>query len=227
MKQILLTVTIITLYSQTSAQIQKGAKLLEGVISFNSRRTTGDFISNGSFVNNNVNSKTTSFSLQPKIGFFTSETFLVGIGAAYEYSHFKATSPVVPSYISLQKKNLYFLNPYVRKYFLLKENLFFTISLNLLIGRGREEYNWMGGVTNFDVVEWRTNITPGLTYFVSDQWAVTANFGQLFYNYRKETLDSDVGMDGEFADIEKDFGASFQFNTFGIGIQYYLRNKTE
>lgn len=220
MKQILLTVAIIiTLYSQTSAQIQKGARLLEGVISFNSSSSKNEFYVSNWWISTNAESKATSFSFQPKIGFFTSETFLVGIGADYEYSSYESS----PS--SKQKTSLYFLNPYIRKYFVLKEKLFFTVSLNVLVGGGRDEYHSTSNVLDIDVFEWRTNVTPGLTYFVSNQWAVTANFGQLFYNYRKETVDHD--LDDQPDNVDKSFGASFQFNTFGIGIQYYLRNKTE
>lgn len=49
----------------------------------------------------------------------------------------------------------------------------------------------------------------------------TASFGQLYYNFVKQEPDSDLF---EGTNTMHNFGASFQFTTFEIGVQYFIRN---
>ena len=77
-----------------------------------------------------------------------------------------------------------------------------------------------------NVLNVRASISPGVTYFLSRQWAIAATAGELFYNYRKEKLinPSPSIPIRQTQETDSDFGASLQFNTFSIGLQYFLRN---
>ena len=77
------------------------------------------------------------------------------------------------------------------------------------------------------IFEYRLNISPGLTYFLNDKWALNANIGELFYSHTKETPDDYKGGSEKPKNIEKNYGLSLKFNTFSIGIQYYLRNNSK
>lgn len=232
MKKILLLLMAITVTHIAFSQINKGAILLEGNINFYETKTEDEFFVN--FSSGVYDYKSTFFAVNPKIGFFTSETILVGIGLNYEHVgyRYKTTFDGVTFSTRTEKSNLYFINPYIKKFIPIKDKLFLTLTGNAFIGLGKVKYtDEEDGAEDFEIkndqIAFRVNVSPGVTYFLSPQWALTASFGQLFYNYKKEELSEELGLSNQPKNVDTTYGVSFQFNTFGVGVQYLLRNKSE
>jgi len=232
-----LILVLIILFGTTlnsSAQIQKGAMLIGGNVSFNIQERNEEFRTY-SFTLEDDYYKRTFLSARPQFGVFINESMLLGIGINYEFNETKSKFIDLTSYEeseSTQKSNLIFFNPYFKKFFKIKEKFFLTTSLNFLIGFGKRKMESEGYYGNdykreLKIFEYRLNISPGLTYFLNDKWALNANIGQLYYSHKKETPDKDIGVSEKPKNISKDYGLSFKFNTFSIGIQYYLGNNSK
>jgi hypothetical protein len=230
---ILVLIVLFGITLNSSAQIQKGAMLIGGNVSFNVQEINHEFWPMSKILDNNSD-KITFFSATPQYGIFINESTLIGMGIFYEYSknEEKYIDPIsFGEEEDIYKSNLVFINPHIKKIFKVKENFFVTTNLNFLIGFGKikiESHYWPDkGEIEINLFEYRLNVSPGLTYFLNEKWALNANIGQLFYSHQKETPDNYTGFSEQPKNIHKDFGLSFKFNTFSIGIQYYLRNNSK
>ena len=233
---VLILVILFGITFNSSAQIQKGAMLIGGNVSFNVQERNDGF-NTYNFELEDDYYKRTFLVARPQFGIFINESMMLGIGINYEFTETKSKYINIVSYEeskSTQKNNLIFINPYFKKFFKVKDDFFVTTSLNFLIGFGKrktEGENYYGYNDNrkyeLNIFEYRLNVSPGLTYFLNDRWALNASIGQLFYSHTKETPDNYTGVSEKPKNIDKNFGLSFKFNTFSIGIQYYLRNNSQ
>jgi hypothetical protein len=230
---ILVLIVLFGITLNSSAQIQKGAMLIGGNMNFSIQEINHEFWPMSNILDNS-SEKITFFTAIPQYGIFINESTLIGMGIFYEYSknEEKDIDPIsFEEEKDIYKSNLVFINPYFKKFFKVKDDFFVTTSLNFLIGFGRrkiESHYWSDkGEFELNLFEYRLNISPGLTYFLNDKWALNANIGQLYYSYQKETPENDIGFSEQPKNISRDFGLSFKFNTFSIGIQYYLRNNSK
>jgi hypothetical protein len=158
--------------------------------------------------------ETKSFTISPEMGFFVNESTLLGIGLTYDHRKSKSETPIYDggSFTLKSKSNIFYINPYLTKYCKLKEKFYFTTRANIMAGFGKENDN--------KVFEIRLNATPGLSYFVSEKWALTCNVGRIYYSHKKVDIeDSSEEMKHE------DYGINVNFNTFTIGFQYILGKK--
>lgn len=196
------------------AQINKGAILLEGSGGFSINKTVNDQVSSSY----KLESRNSSANLGSQIAFFTSETFSLGVGISYAFSKSKTTqdgSKTESTYTMMS------LTTSATKYINLTDKLYFTGALTLSGGAGvtrNEPYE-----TTYYMYQIRTNVAPGLAYFVSNRWMITTTMGSLYANYNWRKLE-------EFEDNkynEFNGGLSFQLNTFSIGVRYLLRNSEE
>lgn len=216
MKKLLLLILLVTgLTHATTAQIRSGARLIEG--SFNISQTTSSthWSTNGVLYVQDIKSQ--QINVSPRLGFLINETFLIGIGIRYVHQRSENVAYT-------QTSNVYELSPYVRKYIALKENLYLTISGNTYFGIGTGKYSGAyEGDT--DIRTFGVSITPGFTYFLDDRWAIAATFSQLYYDYRRDKQSIDPS--DQYNSTSKSYGLSLQFNTFSVGVQYFLRNNKE
>jgi len=233
---VLIFVILIGITFNSSAQIQKGAMLIGGNAYLNIQESNDGFNTYNLELEDN-SYKRTDLLVRPQFGVFINESMLLGIGINYEFSKTKSKSInliTFEEYENIHKSNLIFINPYFKKFFKVKDDFFVTTSFNFLIGFGKrktESENYYGYNDNrkyeLNIFEYRLNVSPGLTYFLNDKWALNANIGQFFYSHTKETPDNYKGVSEKPKNIEKKYGLSFKFNTFSIGIQYYLRNNSQ
>lgn len=225
MKKILLIAFLLSPCCAFS-QLSKGSILLEGsgVINFN--KTENEQVSSG------FSGESSSFfmSLRPQIGIFVSESFLIGAGVTYNFnsSEGESSSTFFPHATTESKGHDLLLTTYLRKYYRLNDKLYFTGTLNLMGGLGnskttRQEDGSPDEETGYDVYRLQANISPGLVYFVSNKWAITTSVGQLYSNFRWQNPEQDEGNKNFSADA----GLNFQFNTFTVGVQYFLKNNAE
>lgn len=222
MKYLLTTFTMVFLMTSLIAQADKGTILLGGGIGFSGLNNTQEFSANFSpFISSELESY--SVAVRPQIGWFLNESTLLGIGLVYEHASLDQTftDPLSVTFESSQTSNLVLLNPYLIKYIELTDKLYFTGSFNLLVGIGSNTAESDLEIES-DLLAFRLNVSPGLTYFFSDKWAVNAGIGQIFYNRTQATLQEDGGSGDEPRNVDNTFGASFDFNTFTIGFQYFI-----
>ncbi|MCG8432998.1 MAG: hypothetical protein MJA83_03075 [Gammaproteobacteria bacterium] len=135
MKYLLIISLHISILSLTAnAQIQKGAILTGGIVSFSTQDSDEDQTSPTGFTRREYNSD--FLILRPKVGIFVSESLLLGLGIQYEYRYSRSSTSLdgTQAGFSIQKSNLILVNPHIQKYYRLADDLFFSPTLNILIG---------------------------------------------------------------------------------------------
>ena len=226
MKYFLLLFTVIYFSNETEAQIQKGGILIGGNINFNNQENNLQRIASGvTFEDVQENDL---FTLQPQAGIFVSQSLLLGLGLEYEYQYFKDVSSRndrgIVDFFS-RKNNLMLLNVFLQNYFSLSDKFFFNPSINIMFGGGRGVNNGTNTQREDDLSALRLNIAPRLTYFVSENWAVNASFGQIFYNRLTATYEGDGNFSVDEENTGKSYGLDLSLNSLEFGIQYFLNNK--
>jgi hypothetical protein len=223
MKKLLIAFGIIIISSNLHAQVQKGAILTGGSISYNGTNNKDEFSVNSGFVLDEF--KRNFIAVRPQIGFFRNESTLLGIGLTYEHNSMEQLSSFngSPNTPFVEKSNVIFINPYLTKFSKLTDKFYFTTTINLLAGFGKGKYGENDELET-NIFELRANVTPGLTYFISSKWALRGSIGQLFFNRKQEKIATDIGLSENPKNVDNNYGLNISFNTFSIGFQYYLNN---
>ncbi|MGB1043167.1 MAG: outer membrane beta-barrel protein, partial [Tenacibaculum sp.] len=151
--------------------IKKGTWYLNGSTYLNS---------NDSFQENNENtSNQLNFNISPKIGYTIEDNLIIGIGLGYGYneSNYNDTNT--------GNNNSYSIFPYVKKHFSIGKNLTFSIlgEINYTYSENNNNYynNLSLESVNSTSNSYSIMIKPGITYFVSNKFALEANIGSLGY----------------------------------------------
>lgn len=219
MKKLIIIFIAGILSTTLNAQVQKGVILTGGYVSYYGYNYSDKFPGSNysEFLDYDFKRKIKHATISPQIGFFISETTLFGIGLTYEYSMNDQQTNYSRSYYSnpynyssstFDKDNLILINPYLTKYCKIMDKLYFTATINFLAGIGKEkshqtsqydyedsEYNINGyDELESNIFELRINATPGVTYFISDKWALCGSIGQIYYKHRREKLKTDLDL---------------------------------
>ena len=136
MKKLFTITLLVSIFALgAKAQIQKGAILTGGSIGYNGQNNEREQLINGNIWDNTFD--VDFLTLRPQIGFFATETLLLGIGIDYEYQYSKsqALNSGIPTSQSSNKINLFFVRPYLQKFYKITDNFFFSPSFNLLLER--------------------------------------------------------------------------------------------
>lgn len=221
-------ISLCLLITSTSlmAQGQKGVSLLEGSLSFlgiDSKQKAG------SIDGDHNDSK--RISISPKIGFFTSESLLLGVGLTYQYSSFESEFPSYYlwdgnySFVSVSETtNIFYVTPYLTKFRKIKDQLYFTTTLNLELGYGEKDTGESTDLNESYILDFGIGLTPGITYFISDKWALKTSLGELYY---KHTVETQSDRSPDLKNINNNYGLNFRLNTFTIGFQYVMGKKSK
>ena len=225
MKSLISVLFCLIFFSQATAQVQKGTILTGGSFSFDNQKNTEEFSVFSSFVLDEL--ERTFITARPQIGFFANESTLIGIGVAYEHNSFERLSSFngSPDDPLVEKSNIFLINPYLEKYSKLTDQLYFTTGISFSVGLGARKYEFTDELET-DIIALRFNISPGLTYFISNKWALSAGIGRIFYDWEREQISTDIGLDPNPKNIDRSYGVSFSFNTFRIAFQYLLNNRS-
>lgn len=217
MKKLLLAGAV-ALFGLSGAQIKTGTLYLSGQAGFSQEK------------NNNTEIKNQDFSVIPTMGIFIAPNVAVGAGIGYsgnrrEYVDFIA-SPISSEskrYRSVVKMNAFTAAPFIRKYWMLSDNLYFFGHLEVPIQIGKrtldtqleyvsytygyyysESISLEQKYTSFGV-----NVKPGVDYFISKNWTIEAAIGEFGYNNMK-IKDHENGTD------TFNFGLNLSSVTFGV-----------
>jgi len=155
---------------------------------------------------------TLNFELVPKVGFFLSDKFAIGMGLGIETG--KTTIPGVTE--TVIKSRDIIINPFARYYFanfgdvsLLAEG-----GLDLSLGSSKTT---AGGISTDGPTE--TDITiyvaPAISYDLSDNFSIEASIGEISYELKNDKTDVG-GVTTEDKDSEFTFRFDISAITFGI-----------
>ncbi len=166
MKKLILTAVAVFSLAFANAQdgegFAKGDVFVSGSFGYNSQ-TVGD-------------SKITSFEIVPRVGYFVSEA--ISIGARLGYTTSKRDIPFTDEV----KTNIFNVGVFGRYYFT-------PSSKFSIFGEAGFEYlniNSDIGVTESKTDGFGINVGPGVSYFLSDHFALEAFWGALGYSTSKE-----------------------------------------
>lgn len=214
MKKFLIAIALIIIPIGINAQPEKGTKVLEGNFSYSST-TNEDYYT--------FNYSTTEYSHQqlafrPKIGWFVSAKSALGVGVGYEFNQYESSH----GYPNEIKRNLFSVSPYFRNYQKITDKLYYTTTIYLALGFGNEtRHDRETDTFEADMFSVSIGAQPGLSYFLSDKWALKANFGRLYYS--KTTREISEGFGDEKLELtDKNFGFNFSMDSFSLGIGYYF-----
>jgi hypothetical protein len=63
-------------------------------------------------------------------------------------------------------------------------------------------------------------IIPSVTYFASENWAVSASLGKLYYN---RSANTETDSDSEITIIRNNYGIDLDSSTFSFSLSYFIR----
>lgn len=207
------------------SQLTKGALLLEGSGSLGFSKSDDEYGTSQTSEN-----KSFQFSLRPSLGIMLSEKWMLGAGIGYNYrSSFSENDINSIAQTSDRITNTFLLTTFLRRYAHLTDKLYFTATLNASGGLGKSkdvtDYEGIDPETSkYDTYEAGVSVVPGLTYFVTNKWAITGSIGQVYVNFDWRESQNEDEKSKHFA---TNGGLNFSLNTFSIGVQYFLRNGTE
>ncbi len=146
--------------------------------------------------------KTTTYGIAPEVGYFFADNMAVGLGIFYAGQ--SNDSGIEGD--DTEKFNMFGFNPYFRYYFLGNGNFKMYGQLNVLYASGKED-GADDSLTNFGV-----NIKPGISYNLSDRFAINATFGELGYASQKfgdGDATNTFGLDLDMSSLMFGFTVSF------------------
>jgi len=198
MKKLLLFVAFAFFALTGRAQTSAGTVVLGGGFDFYSRSPE-----------NSNNSKTSSFSFQPSIGYFVADHFVVGLDFAI------GTSKTTAGGTTIDKSSLFAIGPYARYYKFLSDNekVAFYGQADFSFGFGKDT---QGNNPSTKQSAFSVGISPGFSYFFSKHWS-----GEIGFTGLRVTT-SDPNTD---ANNDKTTTVEFGINSLtpsGIAVRYYF-----
>lgn len=218
---------IFALFSVTlcHAQLEKGTRLIEGSFNVGGSSRTDEFNLFGGLTD--FESRSNFLVVAPSIGWFTGNNTMVGLGLTYQHNTSKnfqffnggQQDPFIT------RENLFSMNSYYTKFSPLVDKLYLTTTVSFLVGLGTENSEFGDQEQESNILQINFNVVPGLTYFISDKWALQASIGQVFYQFRDAKWKTDI--QDEPKNTSHNYGLNFSANTFRIGFQYFLSKRSE
>jgi hypothetical protein len=219
MKKTMLLLLVTAFISiQGYSQENKGKFLVGGTVSL----SLSD--SDSEYTNRNYNRNSQYFSLEVPAGYFISNSFLVGIKSAYSYQISNSGWEYIDRTTEQETKNdLFSVGPFLRYYNPIISKLNFFLDLTVTYGFGKENSkSFENEVLQYenDGKLWRiyADLSPGLSYQVSNWLFFDATFGRLTYfkSHYKPNEDSENDSEDERSNF------NFIFNNFSFGLSARL-----
>ena len=183
MKKIIFTVAAIFAFGFANAQdkgnssegFTKGNVMLSGSAGFGSE-TTGDV-------------KANTFNFSPRVGFFVTNNIAIGVALGFEGT--KTESFNGPVFVE-ETRSDFSIGAFGRYYFTpaSKFSVFGELGFNVVSGKIDTDET-LGGTTitsDYKVNGFNFGLAPGVSYFISNSWALEAKWGMLNY----QTSEPDV-----------------------------------
>ena len=198
MKKTILFFSFLIVSVLAKAQTEAGTVVLGGGFNFTS-----------SSPENSNNTKTSSFSFEPSIGYFVADRFVVGLDVGI------ATSKSTAGGTTTDKSSTFLIGPYARYYKFLSDNekVAFYGQADFAFGFGKDT---QGNNPSTKQAAFTIGVSPGFSYFFSKHWSGEIGFTGL----RLTTYDPNTN-------VNNDKSTTFQFGInsltpSGIAVRYYF-----
>jgi hypothetical protein len=201
MKKIILSVAAVFAFGFANAQetsegngFTKGDIFMTGSVGFNSSKT-GDFT-------------TSTFEVAPSIGFFVNENIAVGlrVGVGNEKLDFDGEDVT---------NNMFSVGAFGRYYWTPANQFSFFGELGFTYNTTNNEFVVFEGElmpADYKTTGFEIAVRPGVSYFISSNFALEATIGSLGYATTKPDYDG--------AESTNDFGLNVDFTDVTIGVVY-------
>lgn len=200
MKYILLFTCLIPF--SALAQFKKGDKMLGGTMHVNRYQTRNDNVP--SLYGTVSMDRQTHISIEPEIGFFLSDRFIIGGHIGYDFMYRKdITKRFHGTQITTEDTHTFNFGLLFRRYFTITDKFFFALD----------------GIPFCQISEGYTlgaRIRPVLTFLPTDKWGFEGSFGNISYRYWR----SDVSN-------PKSDSFDFRLGNLSLGLRYYMRKRRE
>jgi outer membrane immunogenic protein len=200
-----LTIVAVCVACSSFAQIGKGRSYLSGQVGGGSNKT--------SYSDPNVTGpeKRNHYDLGVSYGYLFADTWAVALSV---------NGGGNTTTYNTQNKSTgtdYGISPYVRKYFSLGEKLYIHLDGGLSYQNVKSKYEAPStpSVTDSSKIT-SIYVSPGLTYFLSNRFALTANLGSVAYASSVNTAT------GSFKTTGKGFNTSFGLSSIGFGASIFF-----
>lgn len=203
--------------STSFSQIQEGTLVVGGGLNFSGQ--SNNSVDPGSY---DESSKQGSFGISSSYQKFKNSTTAFGVFLGYNYNSRKSEydySNNTNKYGS--QTHMLNIGPNFTKYISLRDKLFFTVGSGISLGIGQRkdiETDEKSSILSAGI-----NASPGLAFFLNDNFALSASIGSLYYRYTSEKSKEENSNGDKLKRTDHSYGLSFNVNTFTIGLKYFLR----
>lgn len=201
MKSLLLAAFAVAAPLYSFAQFSKGDKVVEGAISVYIYRTPISEV-------DNYESRSSSLSVYPHIGFFINKHTSIGGGVGYQSSMYRAYQPGNIDYLSESRGTN--LQVTVRRYASIADAFLFSLSSYASYSAGNFTQS-----SSTDKVKYKSagiSVGPSFHFFPTRNWAVEGGIGSIGYS---RSIQKDIDR--------KSNSFHLSLGTFSFGLAYYFR----
>jgi len=200
MKKLLLSALAVCAFTFSNAQetettesngVAKGDMMISGAFGIDSE-STGD-------------NKENSFTIAPRFSYFVSDNIAVGAKIGFTSTKMEqagVTDEVKTNALSLGAFGRYYMSPASK----------FSVFAEL--GADFTSYKWEQGSADSDSAGFGLGVAPGVSYFLSDSFAIEASWGLLGYNT------NDNGGNGADSTDKFELGLDMRDLTFGLAYKF-------
>jgi len=222
MKRIALSMSTLLLAFSAFAQVDQEAIFMTGGLNFSTADVTMD---DGTGIM--LDAKANDFTFNLGGGYMLTDMFGAGLRLGYSSQSVKAE---VFDLTQSSNSSVFQVAPFLRTYIEIDEPLYALFDLQtgfgfgktkttqvIDLGEGPEEISYD---QNFNVLD--INISPGLTYFLSDNFALEMWYGYIGYYSTSQKVDDGTGSEVKVSQGQFMFNADF--STLRFGILYMFNN---
>lgn len=194
---LLVSSIVIAQNTEEKFNIPKNQWVLGGNVNFNHESSETEV--------SNSESKGSSWSINPVVGYFIKENLVVGLRTGFNFGNYEGVYDSGDNYERDFKG--YNVSPYLRKYFSLSKKLAFNLEGGVMYSKrwddNSTENNSLNELNKSNSSSLFIGITPGITYSLSNKVYLYSNLGNLGYYKNKwesdyETSTSDLFSFGLF-----------------------------
>jgi hypothetical protein len=208
MKKIVIMIAMLAIACYSQAQTEEGNFVIGGQVEFN-------------YTKNDVSrSKSTNMYLLPTAGYFISDNLAIGAGIGFQTGRYKENTSYNPTNDNPWiKYHGITLNPFVRKYLDISEQLKFFGQFSGMYSRAKSKYDYSNkdDVHNYTDHIYGGHISPGIVFFPSPKFGIEfALEGITYYHNRRENAEPPRTYKIKTFSIGADLFAP------RVGLQYYI-----
>lgn len=222
----LATATIVAQNDKTDKLIiEKGTWNLDGSFSVGINDFENTFQNEAQ--NDRREFESSSFSIAPQIGYAIKKNLIVGVGVGY--GRFKTASlSLTDSEVNQDSETTgrsLSLFPFVRLFFPVGEKLAFSAQGEIRYSNDMSEFtdqimNLTFSETNVDSIF--IGFRPGITYFISNHFALESRLGSLGYSKSESETDGESGRLNGFSGESESFSFNLNSADLFFGLSYYF-----